>query len=243
MRRVLPFSADDIDPYEEYALAPEQVHVRINFVASADGASTLAGRSGGLSGDADKKLFSTLRDLADVILVGASTVRHEGYGPVQLSGDRRARRRACGFDSPAPIAVVSHSLDLDPAAPIFTEAEARTVVVTDESAPADRREALGAVADIVLAGTERVDAADALGQLAARGLHRVLCEGGPALLGDLEAADRVDELCLTLSPLLAGPGPGRIVRGMPLVEPLGLSLAGLLEQDDFLFLRYDRART
>jgi riboflavin biosynthesis pyrimidine reductase len=217
MRRVLPSSADDIDPYEEYALAPKQVHVRINFVASADGASTLAGRSGGLSGDADKKLFSILRDLADVILVGASTVRHEGYGPVQLSGDRRDRRRACGLDSPAPIAVVSHSLDLDPAAPIFTEAEARTVVVTDESAPADRREALSAVADIVLAGTDRVDAA--------------------------EAADRVDELCLTLSPLLAGPGPGRIVRGMPLVEPLGLSLAGLLEQDDFLFLRYDRAHT
>ena len=243
MRRVLPSSADDIDPYEEYALAPKQVHVRINFVASADGASTLAGRSGGLSGDADKKLFSILRDLADVILVGASTVRHEGYGPVQLSGDRRDRRRACGLDSPAPIAVVSHSLDLDPAAPIFTEAEARTVVVTDESAPADRREALSAVADIVLAGTDRVDAADALDQLAARGLHRVLCEGGPALLGDLEAADRVDELCLTLSPLLAGPGPGRIVRGMPLVEPLGLSLAGLLEQDDFLFLRYDRAHT
>jgi riboflavin biosynthesis pyrimidine reductase len=66
----------------------------------------------------------------------------------------------------------------------------------------------------------------------------VLCEGGPHLLGDLAAADLLDELCLSLSPTLAGPGASRIIAGQPL-EARRMKLAHVLAGDDgFLFSRY-----
>jgi len=214
-------------------------HLRLNFVSSVDGAVTLDGRSGGLSTPGDKRLFGLLRDLADVILVGAGTVRDEGYGPPAHSPRRRARRRALGLAEVPPYALVTNSLDLDPGSPLFTEAEARTVVIAPAGAPADRRAALDPVADVVTAGEHRVDLHAALDRLADRGLHRVLCEGGPALFGGLLGAGLVDELCLTVSPLLAGPGPARILGGPPLpAAPYGLDTQHVLEEDGALFLRY-----
>jgi riboflavin biosynthesis pyrimidine reductase len=139
------------------------------------------------------------------------------------------------------IAVVSASLDLDPTSRLFTAAEpaARTVVVTCRAAPADRRAALAEVADVLVAGDDRVDLAAAVGRLAERGLPRVLCEGGPTLFGTLLAAGLVDELCLTVSALLTGPGTGRIVAGPPPSDaPYPLTLLHALEEDGALLLRY-----
>ena len=247
VRQLLPTPSGELTDDElvaAYAVpAGPRPHVRVNFVASADGAAWLDGRSGGLSSPADKRVFALLRDLADVVLVGAGTIRTEGYSYPDFGPERRARRRALGLAELPTFAVVSGALDLDPRSKLFVGAPVRTLVLTGAQAPPDRRAALEPVADVVTAGQQHVDLGRAVDALAARGLRRVLSEGGPALLGGLVAAGRLDELCLTVSPLLAGPGPGRIVAGAGL-PPVGLTLSRLLAEDGSLFTRYavDRGR-
>jgi riboflavin biosynthesis pyrimidine reductase len=241
VRQLLPHPADELtddDLLAAYAPPPgADRHVRVNFVASADGAVAVDGRSHGLSSPADKRVFGLLRDLADVVLVGAGTVRDEGYGYPAFGDRERERRRARGLAPTPTFAVVSGSLDLDLTSSLFTGPPVRTVVLTAASALADRRAALEPVADVVPAGADRVDLAAALDALAARGLRRVLCEGGPSLLAGLAAAGLLDEVCLTVSPLLAGPGAGRITAG-PRHPPLPMRVGHLLEEDGALFLRY-----
>jgi len=214
------------------------------MVASADGAASLRGRSKGLSGDADRRVFALLRSLADVILVGAQTARTEGYRPVsraEIPAGPRAGRPAT-----PPIAVVSRRLDLDPRAPLFTAAppDARTIVITTTLAPEPRRADMARHADVIVAGAETVDFRAAVDTLAARGHRRLLAEGGPHLLGELARAGLLDELCLTISPLLAGPGTSRIVARLGLEDggqadgPLVLDLGHVLEDDGFLLCRY-----
>ena len=243
MRRIHPEPSGELTDDElagVYAMVPgAEPLVRVNFVSSVDGAVTVDGVSGGLGTPGDKRVFGLLRDLCDVILVGAGTVRAEGYVQARPSARRRERRRALGLAEVPTVAVVSGSLDFDPASPLFTDAEtdARTVVLTTEAAPADRRAALARVADVVDAGTALIDPAMAVAALGSRGLNRVLCEGGPALFGTLLAARVVDELCLTVSPRLAGPGAPRIIAGLPTpVQPL--TLRHVLEDGDTLLLRY-----
>ena len=139
MRQLFP-TAGDVDPADAYgrlaALGPGRPGVRLNMIASVDGAASLQGRSGALGGPADKALFATLRSLADVVLVGAGTMRAEGYGPARLSDDARARRRDWGLAPVPPIAVITRSCRLDWRARFFTEAEQRPLVVTVASAAA-----------------------------------------------------------------------------------------------------------
>src|SRR3954447_10867307 len=226
MRRLLPDPADDVDLRAAYA-APPGRHVRVNFAASADGAVTVDGRSRGLSSDADREVFHLLRAMADVVLVGAGTVRGENCGGAR-EGDR-------GIPL---VAVVTRSLDLDPAARLFTDTRVPPIILTCAAAPADRREQLAGIADVVVAGETDVDPAAALEALAERGLAQVICEGGPHLFGWLLAAGSVDELDLTIAPLIAGGTAGRIVSGLAsqLTDPL--RLLQVLEDDGHLFLRY-----
>jgi riboflavin biosynthesis pyrimidine reductase len=217
--------------------------LRVNFVTSLDGAVTVGGLSEGLSSPADKAVFGLLRGLADAVMVAAGTLRNEEYGPVVPSGPRRAARVAAGRPEYPVLVVVSGSLDLDPAHRSLAEAPVRPIIVTHGRSPADRREALSAVADVLVAddGQGRVDLATALDALAGRGLAAVLCEGGPHLFSALIAAGRVDELCLTVSPLLAGGGPGRISAGSPLTgPPPGFRLVHIIEDESMLLLRYTR---
>ena len=130
MRRLFPEPADDIDVAAAYAV-DEKRHVRANFVASVDGSVSLAGKSAGLSSPADRQLFHLLRSMSDVVLVGAGTARVENYG-----GAREADGHA------PPIAVVTRSLDLDPAARLFTDTVVRPIIVTCSDSPADRRDRL-----------------------------------------------------------------------------------------------------
>jgi riboflavin biosynthesis pyrimidine reductase len=243
MRLLLPRPEPDLDPGALAALyaPPDRVtpRVRVNFVTSLDGAVTLDGYSEGLSGQADKRVFGILRAACDVLLVAAGTLRHEGYRAVRLDADRRAQRRADGLPEVPVLAVVSGSLDLSPGHPALADAPVRPVVVTHGGSSPDRRAALAAVADVLVCGEDEVDLGAALDALAARGLTQVLCEGGPHLLGALERADRVDELCLTLAPLLAGPGAGRITAGAA-AATRRLELAHVAEEDGNLFLRYVR---
>ncbi len=207
-------------------------YVRVNFVASLDGAVTVDGRSGGLGNAADRTVFHLLRELAEVVLVGAGTVRTENY-----NGVRRATR---GRDTPPPVAVVTASADLDPASRLFTDTVVPPLILTVDSAPADRRAALtDAGGEVVV--LPRLTPDVLLTELARRGLDRVLCEGGPALLGTLQAADAVDELCLTVAPLLVGGGAGRIAQGPADIPPRRMALVGALQADDALLLRYRRS--
>ncbi|POH70281.1 pyrimidine reductase family protein [Cryobacterium zongtaii] len=216
-------------------------HLRVNFISSLDGAATHDGLSGGLGDDADKLVFDTVRMLSDVILVGAGTVRAEGYGGIRFTDEAVAWRVAHALPEHPPVALVSGRLDLDPAHPVFTAAATRPIVITHAQAPAQRRAALAAVADVWVCGEASVDHALMVRTLTARGYPQVLCEGGPSLFGSLLAADAVDELCLTLAPLLESGRAARIA-GAPDASPRRMRLAHALPAGDTLLLRYVRAR-
>ncbi len=230
--------SDDVDLDAAYWIDdPGRQVVTGMMVSTADGAAQLEGRSGGLGNAADTALFALLRAQADVLLVGAGTARAEGYAgdhPSAVLRDLRARR---GLSTAPRMAVLTNRFDLSPTDPLFTDTEVRPLVVTSAAAPRDRREALADVADVVIAGTDRVDVARALDELADRGLRRVSCEGGPTLLGQVVAADRLDELRLTLAPLLTAGDAHRITTG-PVVDPRTMELVHLLADGDHLFLRY-----
>jgi riboflavin biosynthesis pyrimidine reductase len=217
--------------------------VRANFVTSLDGAAELGGRSRGLSGPADQRVLHVVRFGADVILVGAGTVRAEGYGEIVLSERHRESRVRRGLIPVPPVAVVSRGLGLDPSARMFT-GEPRPIVLTCAAAPARRRRELADVADVVVCGDGDVDLPAALAALAERGMHRILTEGGPTLFAQLVAAGLVDELCLTVSPLLAGPGHLGVTSGEPWPSAFALTrLLHVLAEDSTLFLRYARPRS
>lgn len=225
MRQLLPFPLDPVDPVALYGdLEPSgdpRPTVRLNMISSIDGGTAMAGVSGGLGGIADHAIFTVLRELADVVMVAAGTVRAERYGP-----------------STTPVAVVSRSLRLDWDAPFFTEANARPLVITVAQAPARERSRAAELADVIVAGQRDVDLAEALRALGERGFRMVLAEGGPTLNGQLAVAGLLDELCLTLSPRLIGGDSKRILAGCALLTTAQWRLHSLCEQDEFLFLRY-----
>nr|WP_308633274.1 pyrimidine reductase family protein [Nocardia neocaledoniensis] len=190
--------------------------VRANFVNSVDGSFTVDGVSAGLGTEADHRVFTLLRELAEVIVVGAGTVRAENYGGAHPDPARRRAHFQHGIGgsadgTPPPIAVVTASARLDPAAKLFTDAEVAPLIITTAHADADAVAALArAGAEVVVAGEAAIMPAAIPRVLAERGLQRVLCEGGPHLFGQLAEADLVDELCLTTSPRLVGGAGGRI---------------------------------
>lgn len=222
-----------------YALPDRDTpRVRMNFIASVDGSATLGGRSGGLGGATDRTLMQILRAMADVILVGAGTVRAEGYGGMGVKGADAAWRQSRGLLGQPLLAVVSGALDLEPRHPVFANAPVRPIVVTCAAAPADRRRALSAVADVIVCGAASVDLPAMRDALAERGLPQVLCEGGPRLFGALRDAHLVDELCLTVAPRAVGGGAARIMRGArEHADELRL-IHALADDGGFLLLRY-----
>jgi riboflavin biosynthesis pyrimidine reductase len=238
MRALLPTAVDAVGLHDHYAADwLSGGGIRADFVTSVDGAASADGRSRGLQTPADNAVFAALRDLADVVLVGAGTARTEGYRALAFSPARQALRASYGLGPAVPLAIVSRSGRLDPQSPLFDPSAPRTVVLTCTAAEIDDR--LAQVADVVTCGADHVDLAAARTALVSRGLTRILCEGGPSLFGDLVRADQVDEICLSITPLLAGPGADRILTGQPwATDPMRLHLAGLLEEDGALFARY-----
>ncbi|WP_280511320.1 pyrimidine reductase family protein [Nocardia farcinica] len=211
----------DLDPdgladLYAYPMGLADPWVRVNFVASIDGAATSGDVTAALGTPADKRVFKLLRDLADVVLVGAGTVRTENYGGARTDAARRRslhdRSRGGHPDgAPPPIAVVTASAALEPTCRLLTDTTVPPLIITAAAAPADRKEKLAAAgAEVIEAGEAAVTAKALLAALAERGLHRVLCEGGPHLFGQLIEADLVDELCLTTAPVLVGGTAGRI---------------------------------
>lgn len=229
----------DAYAYPDRAAGP---WLRANMVASLDGAAWHEGKSEGLSSPADLRIFGTLRALADVVVVGAGTVRQEGYRPAKAR-EAFAERRAAAGQSPAPaIAVLSAGLDLDFSLPLFTAPLVPTIILTGASAPPERvTAATEAGARVVTAGDGAgADPVRAVRELAALGLTRMLHEGGPRLLAQFAAAGVVDELCLTIAPLLTAGDAPRIMNGPGIAVPEKFSPSLILEEDGFLFTRYTR---
>jgi riboflavin biosynthesis pyrimidine reductase len=233
-----------LDELAEAYAYPEQDQpwLRANMVSTLDGAAQHDGRSEPISSDTDMRIFGTLRGLADVIVVGAQTVRQEGYRPARARDAFAGRREAAGQGPAAVIAVVSASLQLDFTLPLFVEPLVPTLVLTGAAAPHDRvRTAEKAGAEVIVAGDgPGVEPARAVRALAARGLVRMLTEGGPRLLGQFVAAGVLDELCLTVSPLLTAGDAQRIAGGPGPDLPERFALASVLEEAGFLFTRYRR---
>jgi riboflavin-specific deaminase-like protein len=244
MQQLFPADGEPVELDDLYLEAPRKPpdgrsYVTVNMVASLDGGTAVGGVSGPLGGRADKAIFATLRAVPDVILVGRRTIEAENYGPPDLKPEYRKQRVSAGKNSVPSVAVVSNELDLDWNAAFFTEAEVPPLVISSHSCSAKRRSRAEQVAELLITGEERVDLRQVLVELRLRGLTIVLCEGGPTLNGGLAEAGVIDELCLTLSPGLVGGSSSRIING----HELGMSqleLVHALEDEAFLFLRYQR---
>ena len=218
--------------------------VRANMIASLDGAATLDGRAGGLAGPGDRALFKVMREVADVVLVGAGTVRAENYSGAQLSVAARQRRQARGQREVPPIAVVTASGALEPDSRLFMRTETPPLIFTTTASVTATRKRLHGRAEVLDASTAdpiTVDPAAVLAELARRGLHRVLCEGGPTLLGQFVAADLVDQLALTVAPVLVGGGAMRVAVCNPSVMTRLRASHIVTDEDGYLYQLFSRA--
>lgn len=245
MRQLHPNIAE-VEPVPTYLAAhrplpAERPWVVVGMISSIDGATAVDGKSGGLGGPADKAVFRAVRSLADVILVGAGTVRAEGYGPVRFRDEVKVARRAVGRDDTPPrLAIVTSSCDLDLTGELFTGDGPPPIVFTTTSAPDDAVDATSALTDVHRVGRDRVDLRAAMSVLHADGVEIVVSEGGPRLNGALSDAGLIDELCVTLAPLVAGGDSARIVAGAAETDGR-YELATLLTDDGMLFGRWTRA--
>ncbi|MEO6473174.1 MAG: pyrimidine reductase family protein [Aeromicrobium sp.] len=229
----------DIRALEEMYAYPltRKPWIRTNFVSTLDGAAYASdGLSGSLGGPADTKVFGLLRSLADLIIVGAGTARAEGYQPVKPDEVDADLRMRLGLAPVPPIAVVSNSLNI----PIGLVAPGQ-IVITTEDAPAARVEALREQVDVITAGKGEIDWLTVIDRLGAHGLNRVLCEGGPTLHGRLIELDLVDELCLSIAPVMATGTAPRIGHGPKPVQN-SMSLGHSLQVDNLLLTRWVRER-
>lgn len=218
----MPEPSIDRALYAYPELAPDRAWVRVNFVSSVDGSAEGAdGRSGSLGTEADRAVFGVLRELCDVVLVSAGTARAEDYGPVDGG----------------VLALVSRSLDVPERLRV-----PGVLVVAPGAADEERVTALeGAGVEVLRTGDDEVDWPAALAELARRGLAKVLCEGGPSLLAGLAALDLVDELCLTVAPVLVAGEGQRIAHGPGAEVPLRLGHA--VDVDGTLLTRWVRERS
>ncbi len=210
--------------------------VMANMVSTLDGRASLKGRSGRLGGPLDRAMFQAIRAVADVVLVGAKTVRIERYGPVRLSDELQEARLSTGRARLPTLAVLSASLELPEDTGLFDEPD-RLCVLTGTDTPEPERRGLSdrGVAVEPLGG-EGSAPMEAVAALARNGARIILTEGGPGLLGALVAAQEIDELCLTLAPRLVGAGLPLLDR--PDLDPARWRMDRAWSADDDLFLRY-----
>lgn len=217
--------------------------VRANVIASLDGGATTGGTSGGLGGSGDRRLFAVLRELADVIVVGAGTARVENYSGARLTPEAMQRRRDTGRPEVPPIAVVTRSGEIERNLPVLASTEVPSLVLTSARVAERARERVGGLAEVIDCSAEdsaEVDLAVALDRLAERGLTRVLTEGGPTLLDAFLARDLLDELCLTTAPVIVGGSAARVAAGPGDVLTRMRCAHVVADSEGYLYLRYTR---
>jgi riboflavin-specific deaminase-like protein len=242
MQRLLPDPgettvAEQLDSYRPWEHdREERPYVAMNFAATVDGRASIGGVSGPIGSAQDTAMLAGLRMRFDAVMIGAGTMRAERYGRLVPSQEKRERRERIGLPHDPLMVIVSARLDLPWDAPLFTDGGGRVLILTaSEAEPPQTATPLR-----VVRHGGSVDLAAALRHLREEhGVRALLCEGGPRLHAQLEAAGLVDDLFLTIAPKLAGGGAPRIVEGeLPAIEPL--ELAWLLEQDGELLARYRR---
>ncbi|ORA18584.1 pyrimidine reductase family protein [Mycobacterium arosiense] len=236
---------DDGDLPQLYAY-PEHdgTWVRANFITSVDGGATSGGSSGAMGGPGDRFIFNLLRELADVIVVGAGTVRVEGYSGAQLSVTQRQHRQARGQTEVPQLAIVTGSGNVSRDMAVFTRTEVQPLVLTCTAALEQIRRALGGLCEVLdCSGSdpETVDEAALLMALGARGMRRILTEGGPTLLDRLIRRDLLDELCLTIAPCLVGGQARRIASGSGQLLTRMRCVHVLTDDAGYLYTRYVKA--
>jgi riboflavin-specific deaminase-like protein len=250
LRRLLP-PGPDTDPQRfvdglelesATAGADGRPLVLLNMASTVDGRASIGGRSGAIGNRADRVLFHALRGAVDAVMVGAGTVRAERYGRMIRDEERRRRRTERGLPAEPLASIVSASLELPADLPLLSEPAAHVVILTPSEGSVGE---VAAHVEYVRAGRGSVcSLATALAELHARfSVRTLLCEGGPRLNHDLLRAGLVDELFLSLAPMLAGGDDPerrtlRILAGDELSEPVQLELASALESESQLLLRY-----
>ena len=229
--------ADQLEGYRPFEHPrDDRPFVATNFVATVDGRATIAGRSGPIGSQTDTEMLQQLRTRFDAVMIGAGTMRVERYGRIVPDPAMRARRERIGLP-PDPLAViVSGRLDLPWDAPLFTDGAGRVLVFTaSEADPPGTETPLR-----VVRHEGFVDPVEAMRHLRREhGVRALLCEGGPGLHGELQAAGLVDELFLTIAPKISGGEAPRIIEA-ELLEVADLELIWLLEERGELFARYRR---
>jgi riboflavin biosynthesis pyrimidine reductase len=228
----------------DYPAQLDGTWVRANFITSVDGGATAEGTSGTLAGPGDRLIFNLLRELADVVVVGAGTVRTENYSGAHLGVAQRQRRQARGQSEVPQLAIVTKSGRLDRDMGVFTRTEVAPLVLTCTAAADETHRRLADLAEVLdCSGSDpgKVDEAALLAILGARGMHRILTEGGPMLLGSFVQRDMLDELCLTIAPYVVGglarriaTGPGQLLTRMHCAHVLS-------DDAGYLYTRYVRA--
>ncbi|WP_156690422.1 pyrimidine reductase family protein [Mycobacterium sp. Marseille-P9652] len=217
------------------------IALRANFIASVDGGATADGTSGGMGGPGDRFIFNLLRELADVIVVGAGTVRIEGYSGAQVGAAQRQRRQTRGQSEVPQLAIVTRSGRLDRDMAVFTRTEVAPLVLACAAAAEETRRLLSGLCEVLDCSADdpgQVDEAAILSALGARGMRRVLTEGGPTLLGSFVRRGLLDELCLTIAPFVLG-GPARRIASGPDQLLTRMRCAHVLTDDaGYLYARY-----
>lgn len=221
--------------------ADRDVHVALCMVSSADGAVAVDGLSGGLGGAADLLALSRLRAANDVSLVGAGTVRDEGYVPLTGTAERRADRARRGLRPVPRLAIVTASGRLSPDLAVFSDPAEPPIVLTSTDADAAALAALEDRAEVHRIGGGQLESGAICARLAELGLTRVLLEGGPRLNQALLSTGHIDEVFMTLAPTLVGGGAARIIAG-DREQATPMELITAYEHGGDLLLRYRRRR-
>jgi riboflavin-specific deaminase-like protein len=215
--------------------------VRSNFVMSLDGSvQGPDGRSGSINTESDHHVFALQRALADAVLVGANTVRSEGYRAIDLEPWQLKIREQEGLAPYPVLVIISASADLDPMIATPVEGVGGTVmIITTAGKPPDDLERLRTAGITVIEAERTLDLAQIVDQLAGTGFQRLMCEGGPRLHNNLLAADLVDDVSLTLAPVVVGGQGLRSTSGAALPVPSSFRLHHVLYADDgALFTNY-----
>ncbi|MDP6284335.1 MAG: dihydrofolate reductase family protein [Acidimicrobiales bacterium] len=244
MHRLFPPPVLEIDLEDIYRderpLVAGRPWLMINMISTVDGVTEVEGVSGPLGSPGDKDVFSAVRALPDIILVGSTTAVAEHYNPPSTSVSTKARRLTNGAWPVARIAVVSAQLEFDLTLPMFSRPSQRPIVATTTNADPSKLERVADVADVIQCGVDSVNLTDALHEMSGLGAQRVLCEGGPSLNGALFDEGLVDEVFVTVAPLVGGGESRGIARGANVPRIQELELRHVLAEDHFLFLRYTR---
>ena len=236
---VLEVELDDICR-DERPLVAGRPWLMINMISTVDGVTDFDGVSGPLGSPGDKDVFSAIRALPDIILVGSTTAVAEQYNPPSTSVSTKARRLTSGAWPVARIAVVSAQLEFDLTLPMFSRPAQRPIVVTTTNADPSKLQRVTDVADVIQCGVDSVNLTEALHELTGLGAQRVLCEGGPSLNVALFDEDLVDEVFVSVAPLVGGGESRGIARGANVSQIQEYELRHVLTEDHFLFLRYTR---